>query len=332
MSKNNNSKERYKKKPKLDLADETKKGIIAVLVFLLALISLLSAFDVAGIFGQYFFKFGVMIFGNWGYFLLPLAMILLGVAMLLSLHEDVYGTTFIGIGIFLISLLGLFQLILTNRLVQGYGGGYLGYFMVWPLLKAFGVYASYIILLTLVLISVLIIFNVSLLGLIKKLFSKKEEVGPAVINPEDGFKKDSSLPYFKVKGIEEEIKQGSEGKDNVKEVGRKGKELEFFPASRMALKDYKLPPLDLLDADWASQLRAILRPMPISSSARFSISDLKWKWRKSISDQRSLNTLCGRLRASSFLKLQPCIMIWRCLWPLTQLELRRRFLAGLWLA
>lgn len=254
MAKNNNSKEKEKprKKSKLDLADETKKGIIAILVFVFALISLLSAFDVAGIFGQYFFEFGVMVFGSWGYFLLPLALILVGVAMLMSLHEDIYGTPFIGIGIFLIALLGIFQLALTNHFgIDGNGGGYIGLVIVWPMFKALGIYATYIILFALVLIAVLIVFNVSLIGLIKKLLRKKE-AKPAIVNEAQlsekeefalgsTIKKILPAPSFKLKNIEEEEKK-------IKESGKKP-EFELILASKMTLKDYKLPPLDLLEAD-----------------------------------------------------------------------------------
>ncbi|OGZ34729.1 MAG: hypothetical protein A2Y98_02870 [Candidatus Portnoybacteria bacterium RBG_19FT_COMBO_36_7] len=237
----------------LDLGDETKKGIIAILVFVFALISLLSAFGVAGVFGQYFYEFGVMIFGSSGYFLLPLSLVLVGVAMLLSLHEDLYGTPFIGIGIFLVALLGIFQLVLTGHLgIEGNGGGYIGFGIVWPLQKAVGVYASYIVLLALVLISVLITFNVSLKELIRKLLGKKEkeeQAGEVQLSEKEEsalgsmIKKVMPAPSFKIKSLDEEEKEKT-----IKE-GTKKPELELILASKMTLKDYKLPPIDLLEGD-----------------------------------------------------------------------------------
>jgi hypothetical protein len=106
-----NDKEKSPRITRLDLNDETKKGVIAVLVFVFALIALLSVFELAGAFGKYFYNFGVLIFGQWGYFVLPLSLILVGIAILKSIHNNIIGTPFIGIGIFLISFLGLFQLI-----------------------------------------------------------------------------------------------------------------------------------------------------------------------------------------------------------------------------
>jgi len=256
MAKNNNDgkDDKPRKKGGLNLADETKKGIIVVLVFVFALISILSVFGVAGVFGQYFHKTGVMIFGSAGYFLLPLSLILVGVAILKSLHEDIYGTPFIGIGVFLVSLLGLFHLVLTGRLVDGFGGGYIGYGIVWPLLRAFGIYAAYIILLALVLISVLITFNISLRGLFKKFFARKESESQPIVHQSDAvveepsafssfMKKVMPSPSFKVKDVDEE-----EEKDRPKDVKKPG--VPQIPlAAKMTLKDYKLPSLDLLESD-----------------------------------------------------------------------------------
>ena len=258
MAKGNNSKdkERPRRKSKLDLADETKKGIIAVLVFVLALLAILSIFSGANTphnFLYYFFKIGVAIFGSAGYFLLPIALILLGVAMLLSLHEDIYGTPFIGIGIFLIALLGIFQLVLTGHLgIDGNGGGYIGFAIVWPMLRAVGIYASYIILLALVLISILITFNISLIGLIKGLLGKKEkeaQIPEAQLSEKEEsalgsmIKKVLPAPSFKVKSLEEEEKE------KIAKTGPKKPDFDLILASKMTLKDYKLPPLDLLEAD-----------------------------------------------------------------------------------
>ncbi|MFH0852415.1 MAG: DNA translocase FtsK 4TM domain-containing protein [bacterium] len=259
MGKNNNNgkdREKPRNKPMLNLADETKKGIIAVLVFVFALIAILSVFDVAGVFGQYFHKIGVLVFGSAGYFLLPLSLILVGIAVLKSLHEDVYGTPFIGIGIFLISLLGLFELILTKDPVVNdkYGGGYIGLGVAWPLQHAFGNLASYIILFALLLISVLITFNISLKNLIKKAFSWKEEPEHApdqndmVTEEPSAFsslmKKVMPSPTFKVKDIDDE----EEERDRNKEPKKAG--VPQIPLiAKMTLKDYKLPPLDLLEAD-----------------------------------------------------------------------------------
>ncbi len=234
--------------------DETKKGIIAVLVFVFALISVLSYFDLAGSFGKYFYKIGSLVFGL-GYFLLPLALILAGIAILKSLHRDIYGTSFIGIGIFLLSVLGIFQLIFSGEPKNG--GGYLGYFVAWPLTRLFGVYVSYLILFALVLISILITFNISLKKLIKKLFGK-ETVQPMVVNQSSAngelsafgsfMKKVFPTPSFKTRSIDEAESMAKAGAKS-KADAKKAAEPIFMLSEKMTLKDYKLPPLDLLEGD-----------------------------------------------------------------------------------
>lgn len=259
MAKNNNGKdkekdkEKTKKKSILDLADETKKGIIAILVFVFALIVVLSVFGVAGTFGVYFYKLGVMIFGSAGYFLLPLALILVGISILKSLHEDLYGTPFLGIGLFLLSLLGLFEMTLTGYTAQAHGGGYIGYGVSLALVKAFGNIVSYLILLALVLISVLITFNISLKNIIKRLFVKKEEQQQVLTSAEESslgslVKKVLPSPSFKTKEINDDADDESADKDTGK-LGKKSGGLEFMLSKKFILKDYKLPPLDLLESD-----------------------------------------------------------------------------------
>ncbi|MBI4708751.1 MAG: DNA translocase FtsK 4TM domain-containing protein [Candidatus Portnoybacteria bacterium] len=263
MVKNNNSKEKDKdrpfKKSKISLGDETKKGIIAILVFVFALISVLSFFGLAGSFGNYFYKIGAMIFG-WGYFLLPLALTLGGIAILKSLHEDILSTSLIGAGIFLVSFLGIFQLIFAkNQLMPGKGGGYIGFFAVWPMLKFFGVYAAYLILFALVLISILVTFNISLKNITKRLFGKKEDelaTGQASLSGGEPSTISSFMnkvfpsPNFKVNSIEDK----DEEEDSKKRAKGKGEDkskpgIEFLLTQKMTLENYQLPPLDLLEGD-----------------------------------------------------------------------------------
>ncbi|MDD5590113.1 MAG: DNA translocase FtsK 4TM domain-containing protein [Candidatus Portnoybacteria bacterium] len=245
-----NGKDKGPKIPRLYLNDETKKGIIAVLVFVFALLSLLSVFNLAGKFGVYFYKFAALAFGQWGYFILPLSLILVGIALLKSLHKDVFGTSFIGIGIFLISLLGLFQLILKSG--ESHGGGYIGYIAVWPLSRGFGIYASYIILLALVLISVLIAFDIPLKSFWRRnskddnneSTDQAEAENPSILS--SLVKKVMPSPVFKFNGIDEEINVKNPEKPK-KEV--KKNEPEIMLNSKFTLKDYKLPPFDILEGD-----------------------------------------------------------------------------------
>jgi S-DNA-T family DNA segregation ATPase FtsK/SpoIIIE len=245
----------------LDLADETKKGIIAILLFVLALISVLSVFGLAGTFGQYLYQALRLLFG-WGFFLVPLGLVLAGVAIFRSLHKDIYGTSFIGIALFILSFLAALNIFTFGLEVQSSrGGGYLGFIVAWPFLKLLGMYAGSIILIALICISLLITFNVSLKDLFNKLRGKKTERAKPTefVKAVEGeqkeilgdspfeslIKKIMPSPNFKVKDINEKEERPTETE---KAKAAKKDDLVLLQ-SKMVMKDYKFPPLDLLEAD-----------------------------------------------------------------------------------
>ena len=105
---------------KLVLNAETKKGILTVIFFVLAVISLLSFFGQAGIFGNYFLKFSQLLFGQ-AIFVIPVSFALLGTAVLTfrlgpsgesggKEKSPHYGTIFWGVVLFIFSVLGIFTL------------------------------------------------------------------------------------------------------------------------------------------------------------------------------------------------------------------------------
>ena len=250
------------KVPKLDLKDETKKGIIAVLFFVFALILILSAFGAAGQVGNLLYKYLGLLFG-WGYFLVPLSLILGGIAILKSLHEELYGAPFFGITLFLLSFLGVLQMFLGGNIENGRGGGYLGLAISYPFLKFLGIYASYIILIALIFVSLLITFNISLKKLADFIFDRN---GKKNKNKDDGsvlkelpadspfdslLKKIMPTPSFKVKNlgvIENDNKEKPETKEKEKEKAQKKDEFLLLQ-SKMVMEDYKFPPIDLLEPD-----------------------------------------------------------------------------------
>jgi S-DNA-T family DNA segregation ATPase FtsK/SpoIIIE len=247
------------KTPKLDLEDETKKGIVAVLLFVLALISILSFFNLAGTAGSYFYKACGSLFG-WGYWLVPLGLVLAGIAILRALHKDLYGTPFFGILLFILSFLGLMQMFLAGRVESGRGGGYLGLAVAYPFLKFLGIYASAIILVALLVISLLITFNVSLKNLFFGRGKKeglefiKDTAQPQQKLPEGSafdslIRKIMPSPSFKVKNLgvvtEKELKSIPETKEEKK---IKKDELLLLQ-SKMVMEDYKFPAIDLLEGD-----------------------------------------------------------------------------------
>lgn len=174
----NNGKEKAEKteKKRLGLETETKNGILAVFFFALAIITILSYFDLAGIFGQYFVKGARLAFGK-GIFLITAALILGGISVLRSLHKDIYKTTLLGMFIFLLSFLGILSVLISEGKPTE-SGGYLGYGVAYPFLKLLGVYASLIIFIAFLISSVLIALDISLNKLLNVFvvpFRKREQ-------------------------------------------------------------------------------------------------------------------------------------------------------------
>ncbi|MBU4142449.1 DNA translocase FtsK [Patescibacteria group bacterium] len=254
------------KGPKLNLHDETKKGISAVLLFVGALITILSAFGAAGEAGNFLYKYLGLLVG-WGYFLVPLSLVFGGIAILKSLHEEFYGTPFWGIALFLASFLGVLQMFLGGTIANGRGGGYLGVAIAYPFLKFLGVYASYIILIALIFVSLLIAFNISLKKLADFIFSRGGKSGKDaefVRGAEDGkagaaepsaldsfMQKIMPTPSFRVKNLgvaAKDAKTAVEVKET-KEEKKAEKDEMFLLQSKMTMADYKFPPIDLLEPD-----------------------------------------------------------------------------------
>jgi len=148
-------KKRFKKKKKLVnskklkakkslLHSETKKGIFAIICFALAILSFLSFLNSAGLFGEHFLKASKMFFGK-GFFLVSLSFILIGLAIILPRFNltgkktPVYRTIFIGIVLFILSILGIFYIFGEQNT---YSGGYLGLIFGYPMFKYLGFWAS----------------------------------------------------------------------------------------------------------------------------------------------------------------------------------------------
>lgn len=268
---------RYKEKEprqggaKIDLRPETRNGILIVVFLTLAVLSLLSFWVKAGIFGVYFYKIFSLLFGKWGYFLIPIGLILTVIALFKSFYKNICFTILFGIGLFGLSVLGILHLAVKNN-----GGGLIGYFIVLPFLKFLGIYAAYVVLIAFVLISIIIVFNLSLAKVWESLVGKakkEEEVerlkitqNQMAVIPEkerllgkifsglNGRGQDQSKPKFKINTIDS---QKEEAKGKEKKTEEKRLEVELLPSAKLA--NYKLPSLDLLEADTGTPLSGDIR-------------------------------------------------------------------------
>ncbi|MDP3697220.1 MAG: DNA translocase FtsK 4TM domain-containing protein [Candidatus Taylorbacteria bacterium] len=241
MSKKHKKAESVKSEAKatFDLAQETKNSIWAVLSFGLVILSGLAFFNKAGAAGEIFSNLARSLFG-WGFFLIPLAFLILGISFVKSVSRKIYTSAILGTLLFVLSFLAVFYILGSGdfqvRIVQG---GYFGAILGFPTLKAFGFAASFIALLLLLLVSLLTALNISIVGLI---FKKKEEQlqdkvvikrGMEIIDSKDDSKLAKPEPVKA--GAPVRKNPGDEDKEFVLKLSKSGK--------------WALPPMELLHTD-----------------------------------------------------------------------------------
>ncbi len=141
-----------------EMRDETIQAILAIICFLLTIVSLLAAFhkadgsDVAGPVGQYGYMFFTRAFGV-GYYLIPLAFAMLGISFLQGLKKKVETSKIVGVALFFLSGLGLIHVAYYNA------GGVIGRWIAGPLISLIAYPATTALLIALIIISVFMTFN-----------------------------------------------------------------------------------------------------------------------------------------------------------------------------
>ncbi|EKE07562.1 MAG: hypothetical protein ACD_18C00054G0003 [uncultured bacterium] len=155
-----------KKKKSSRLDPTLSRGIIAVLLTVLAIIIVLSFFDKAGFVGimlnSYILSF---LFGSIRYFT-PVIILILSWFLIRDIKYSYRPTHLIGSLIFFLSLSSIMHLgfetsDMWNEALRGHGGGVFG-MLAWPMKQYLGLIASYVILIGIVIISIFLIFNTTL--------------------------------------------------------------------------------------------------------------------------------------------------------------------------
>lgn len=156
---------------RVKLQPETRNSIILVLLVLLFIISIFSFFGWAGALGRGIDTALEYLFG-WGKYIF---LVLLAMGAYFIKNPDklkLSVANYVGIGLFVLSTTGFLHLVglpieeATSALKEGRGGGLFGLLLSYLFEKAMGQWVAGIVLVFLFLISILIIFDISL----KKLF------------------------------------------------------------------------------------------------------------------------------------------------------------------
>ena len=153
------------------LESETKRSIWAIISFAAALVFTLAAFGKAGLVGQTLQIFFNTLFGE-AFFLIPVVFVLMGFSFLFAFKDKILAATIIGAFLFLLSSLGLAEVIFGEKT-----GGYAGFLTAYPLQKLFDFWAALIIFSSLIIVSFLVMLNVPLpfRWIWRRVKEKKEE-------------------------------------------------------------------------------------------------------------------------------------------------------------
>lgn len=143
-----------------------KISLIALLIFVLGLISFLALFSLSGRFGLFLEKIFSSGFG-WGRWCLPVFLIVFSVALYQGKKFFSRPANYLGLSLLLLSLLTFFHFFFQSPVAklkaeQGLGGGYLGYYLSLFFQNIFGFWGGLVIISAIVVIALILLFNITL--------------------------------------------------------------------------------------------------------------------------------------------------------------------------
>ncbi len=165
--KKNKNSEKEPRPEALALSDDTKRGLVTIALFIVALLFTLSAFGLAGVIGHYFNDFNHKLLGKL-YVLLPIFLLFIAVGRLRSTWKTFDAAGKLGAGLFILMLGSLIHLLMArpDGVVFGknleMGGGYLGMLISYLLEQGLGFWGAVIVISGGLLASLLLLLRTSL--------------------------------------------------------------------------------------------------------------------------------------------------------------------------
>lgn len=245
--------------PLKNLKRETKHSIMAIVFFLLAVLTILASLDLSGVVGQTFYK-GFEWLSGVGYFLLPVIFILLAISFLKQEEREFNGLKTTGAILLFISGLGVISS-LARILEWTRDGGHIGKLISSLFFYLFGSTASLIILSAFIIISCLILLEAELtmdtLCFWRRF--RKEESGDED-SLDEAQDKEEDIEIAEPEEIEKPKKEKEApkpapdvevkiaDKNKAKKI-EKDEEMEMTVRPSHGVKEYIAPPLSLLEND-----------------------------------------------------------------------------------
>lgn len=142
------------------LRDETRNSIIGILMFVIAVILLFSAMGNGGMLGGNVYD-GIHFLFGLGYYVVPFLFVLLGINFFRARERSFATPALVAGPFFILSALGLLAQMSVAHGTEGFGG-FVGYYIMMPLVTLFASTLTAIMLVTVLLIAVLILFDMPL--------------------------------------------------------------------------------------------------------------------------------------------------------------------------
>ncbi len=239
-------------KLKTDVKKETLQAVFSILFFVGAVLSMLAPFHLADPVGKYVYNFLKAWFG-FGYFLLPISFVMLAVSFLKGEKRDFDAAKLIGILLFFFSGLGLIDLLVVHQ------GGVFGRWISSPLVSLLDVYATAIILMSFIAISVLLVLDIHFTVEHLKFWnwfkrneigleSDEEDVDKEALEEESDNKINKAVQDVEDK-TKKDVQQSNNQEKKKPEKINKDEEGEIKMVSSYSLSPFVPPPLTLLERD-----------------------------------------------------------------------------------
>lgn len=219
--------------PESPLNVEIRNSLYAILFLCLALILILSSLNLAGPIGRGVFKLFDYLLG-WGYFVLPILLLLISFVFFRSLSEKINLTAFTFQGCFfiLLSILSLLEIFANGK------GGVVG--SIGALLKNYlGLWPTLIIYIAVLISGFLLVLNIPLRFSMKRREEEEEEKEEAEIS---SFPETVEEVSSKPEGITEEV-------FDKQQKDKEAKSEKKMRAFIMSKSNYKFPPAELLETE-----------------------------------------------------------------------------------
>jgi S-DNA-T family DNA segregation ATPase FtsK/SpoIIIE len=248
ISDKDTNKFKNREKFKSEIKHETLQAVFAILFFVLAILSMLAAFHQAGKVGTYTYNFLKQWFG-FGYFLLPVSFIMITISFIKGVEKRFNKIKTIGIFLFFFSGLGLINLLVAHE------GGILGRWISTPLVSLVDVYATAILLVAFIAISIIIVLeiHITMEHLMFWKWFKKDEVSvededTEEEDNEDEEKKSETKIEKSLNDIEAKIAKENEQKKKSEKINKE-EDGDIEMISAYSLTPFIPPPLSLLEKD-----------------------------------------------------------------------------------